>query len=97
MMNDALDDCCHLYHISTSWVDQSGPVMQFGMNEPEIEKVQSLAHREGRTRSLQIRVVMRPCTRHKSLTLYPIELGGQLRTNRIRITRPCKHRRRQFV
>jgi hypothetical protein len=36
-----------------------------------------LAHREGRTRSLQIVVVVRPCTRHKSLTLYPIELGGR--------------------
>ena len=22
-MNDALDDCCHLYHISTSWVANS--------------------------------------------------------------------------
>ena len=50
----------------------------------QIEKSQGLAHREGRTRSLQIRVVMRPCTHHKSLTLYPIELGGHLEINRIR-------------
>jgi hypothetical protein len=34
-----------------------------------------VAHREGRTRSLQI---TRECNQHppKSLTLYPIELGG---------------------
>jgi hypothetical protein len=55
------------------------------------EKNQGLAHREGRTRSLQIRVVMRPCTRRKSLTLYPIELGGQLEMDRIRASRPCEH------
>ena len=36
-----------------------------------------LAHREGRTRSLQIVVVAQPRARHKSLTLYPIELGGR--------------------
>src|SRR6266566_1656182 len=64
---------------------------RFGVNRTEIEKGQGLAHREGRTRSLQIRVVMRPCTHHKSLTLYPIELGGHLQMNRIRATRPCKH------
>ncbi len=40
-------------------------------------KSHGLAHREGRTRSLQIAVMVRPCTRHKSLTLYPIELGGR--------------------
>jgi hypothetical protein len=55
------------------------------------QKSQEVAHREGRTRSLQIGVVMRPCTRHKSLTLYPIELGGQLTVDKIRATRPYKH------
>ncbi len=37
-----------------------------------------LAHREGRTRSLQMTV---GCNHHppKSLTLYPIELGGRWR------------------
>ena len=48
-----------------------------------------LAHREGRTRSLQIVVIVRPCTRHKSLTLYPIELGGRPEMNRIMVTRHC--------
>jgi hypothetical protein len=62
-----------------------------GVNGTEIEKSQGLAHREGRTRSLQIRVVMRPCTHRKSLTLYPIELGGHLGINGIRAIRPCKH------
>ena len=57
----------------------------------EIEKGQELAHREGRTRSLQIQVVMRPCTHHKSLTLYPIELGGHMDIDRIRAIRPCRH------
>jgi hypothetical protein len=61
---------------------------RFGVNGTEIEKGQGLAHREGRTRSLQIRVVMRPCTHRKSLTLYPIELGGHFQMNRIRATRP---------
>ena len=46
-----------------------------------------LAHREGRTRSLQIAVMMRRSIRHKSLTLYPIELGGRLRMDQIRLTR----------
>ena len=41
-------------------------------------KIKGLAHREGRTRSLQIAVTMRIRIRHKSLTLYPIELGGRL-------------------
>jgi hypothetical protein len=41
------------------------------------QKGHGLAHREGRTRSLQILVVAQPCTRHKSLTLYPIKLGGR--------------------
>jgi hypothetical protein len=50
------------------------------------KKVKGLAHREGRTRSLQIAVMMRRI-RHKSLTLYPIELGGRLRMNQIRLTR----------
>ena len=40
-----------------------------------------LAHREGRTRSLQIAVMLDRTTRHKSLTLYPIELGGQYHLN----------------
>jgi hypothetical protein len=42
-----------------------------------------LAHREGRTRSLQIiiEVIAQLCTRYKSLTLYPIELGGRLVMN----------------
>jgi hypothetical protein len=40
-------------------------------------KRHGLAHREGRTRSLQIVVTARPAHRHKSLTLYPIELGGR--------------------
>ena len=40
-------------------------------------KRHGLAHREGRTRSLQIMVMVRQYTRHKSLTLYPIELGGR--------------------
>ncbi|SRR6266403_2426943 len=58
------------------------------MQEPQ--KGHRLAHREGRTRNLQIEVEVQLSTRHKSLTLYPIELGGQLRTNRIWvITRPC--------
>ena len=34
-----------------------------------------LAHREGRTRSLQIHPLLDECA-DKSLTLYPIELGG---------------------
>ena len=44
---------------------------------------EQLAHREGRTRSLQImvQVMARLCTRYKSLTLYPIELGGRLQMN----------------
>jgi hypothetical protein len=46
-----------------------------------------LAHHEGRTRSLQIAVMMRRSIRHKSLTLYPIELGGRLRMDQIRLTR----------
>ena len=52
-------------------------------------KIKGLAHREGRTRSLQIAVTMRVRIRHKSLTLYPIELGGRLGMNQIRLTRPC--------
>ena len=41
-------------------------------------KRKQLAHREGRTRSLQITA---GCYHHppKSLTLYPIELGGHWR------------------
>jgi hypothetical protein len=52
-------------------------------------KKERLAHREGRTRSLQImiEVMMRLCTRYKSLTLYPIELGGRLGMNPIGVTR----------
>ena len=52
-------------------------------------KKERLAHREGRTRSLQIiiEVMARMCTRYKSLTLYPIELGGQLGMNPIGVTR----------
>jgi hypothetical protein len=39
-----------------------------------IQKAQKVvAHREGRTRSLQITMGVNP---PKSLTLYPIELGG---------------------
>ena len=53
------------------------------------QKLKGLAHREGRTRSLQIAVMMRLSTRLKSLTLYPIELGGRLKMIRIRITWPC--------
>jgi hypothetical protein len=45
------------------------------MQKPQ--KGHGLAHREGRTRSLQIVVVARPHARYKSLTLYPIELGGR--------------------
>jgi hypothetical protein len=57
------------------------------MQKPQ--KDHGLAHREGRTRSLQIVVVARPRARHKSLTLYPIELGGRLIMTRIRVIRPC--------
>ena len=53
-------------------------------------KIKGLAHREGQTRSLQIAVMTRLSIRHKSLTLYPIELGGRLGINQIRITRPCR-------
>ena len=49
-------------------------------------KSHGLAHREGRTRSLQIVVMVRPRTRHKSLTLYPIELGGRLGMYQIMVT-----------
>jgi hypothetical protein len=49
------------------------------------QKLKGLAHREGRTRSLQIAVMMRLSTRLKSLTLYPIELGGRLKMIRVRI------------
>ena len=45
------------------------------MQKPE--NGHGLAHREGRTRSLQIMVAALPGVRHKSLTLYPIELGGR--------------------
>jgi hypothetical protein len=46
-------------------------------------KKERLAHREDRTRSLQIiiEVMARLCARYKSLTLYPIELGGRLGMN----------------
>jgi hypothetical protein len=57
------------------------------MQKPQ--KGHGLAHREGRTRSLRIVVVARPRARHKSLTLYPIELGGRLRMTRIGVIRPC--------
>jgi hypothetical protein len=53
------------------------------------QKVKGLAHREGRTRSLQIAVMMQLRIRHKSLTLYPIELGGRLEMSWIRVIRPC--------
>ena len=48
------------------------------MQKPHAKK-ERLAHREGRTRSLQIviEVMEQLCTRYKSLTLYPIELGGR--------------------
>jgi hypothetical protein len=45
--------------------------------KPKNTNRHGLAHREGRTRSLQIVVMVQPFTRHKSLTLYPIELGGR--------------------
>jgi hypothetical protein len=45
------------------------------MQKPQ--NFEGLAHREGRTRSLQIAVTMRLSIRRKSLTLYPIELGGR--------------------
>ena len=63
---------------------------EFGGVKIDVEtaKKQGLAHREGRTRSLQIMIeVARLCTRYKSLTLYPIELGGRLRMNPIEVTR----------
>jgi hypothetical protein len=41
------------------------------------EKVNQVAHREGRTRSLKISGT-RDCHCRKSLTLYPIELGGHI-------------------
>ena len=53
------------------------------------QKVKGLAHREGRTRSLQIAVMMQLRIRHKSLTLYPIELGGRLEISWIRAITPC--------
>jgi hypothetical protein len=56
---------------------------------PKPQKFKGLAHREGRTRSLQIAAMMRLSIRHKSLTLYPIELGGRLGINQIRLTGPC--------
>jgi hypothetical protein len=34
-------------------------------------------------------VIARPRARHKSLTLYPIELGRRLRMTRIGVIRPC--------
>jgi hypothetical protein len=37
-----------------------------------------------------IEVMMRLCTRYKSLTLYPIELGGRLGMNPIGVTRGYK-------
>jgi hypothetical protein len=40
---------------------------------PQAKSEKLLAHREGRTRSLQIRSL----ASDKSLTLYPIELGGR--------------------
>jgi hypothetical protein len=50
-------------------------------------KKEQLAHREGRTRSLQIVVMVQPCrARHKSLTLYPIELGGRMGINSMGVT-----------
>ncbi len=52
------------------------------------QKGHGLAHREGRTRSLQIVVEARRA-RHKSLTLYPIELGRRLRITRIGVISPC--------
>jgi hypothetical protein len=63
---------------------------KFRFDFEKSKKGQRLAHREGRTRSLQIpgRDVT---THHKSLTLYPIELGGHLKMNRIRASRPCEH------
>jgi hypothetical protein len=57
------------------------------MQKPQ--KGDGLAHREGRTRSLQIVVVPRRRARHKSLTLYPIELGGLLTMTGIGVIRPC--------
>ena len=39
------------------------------------QKCNPIAHREGRTRSLKI-FGTRDCRSRKSLTLYPIELGG---------------------
>jgi hypothetical protein len=44
------------------------------LNQMIPERKNPLAHREGRTRSLQM-----PAS--KSLTLYPIELGGQYRVD----------------
>ena len=56
------------------------------MQKPQ--KFKGLAHREGRIRSLQIAAMMRQSIRHKSLTLYPIELGGRLWMSQIRLTKP---------
>ncbi len=62
----------------------------FGVKGTEIEKDQGLAHREGRTRSLQI-------THHKSLTLYPIELGGQSQMNKFRSIRHVSNPHTAFI
>jgi hypothetical protein len=52
-----------------------------GTGQKEKEKKVSkkfIAHREGRTRSLQIPPLVTHC---KSLTLYPIELGGHIESS----------------
>ena len=63
------------------------PIAEQGFRElpsPEGPQKVSVAHREGRTRSLQIP------PNDKSLTLYPIELGGLLRSKPA--TGPCRGR-----
>ena len=48
------------------------------------KKINRIAHREGRTRSLKISET-RDCHCLKSLTLYPIELGGRVYFSMMRI------------
>ena len=43
---------------------------------PAKRQKKNIAHREGRTRSLQI-TALHDSYKRKSLTLYPIELGGR--------------------
>ena len=64
-----LDELCTRTCRRVRWqIHENVTCLALNVHDANVAKV--LAHREGRTRSLQI-------TRLKSLTLYPIELGGR--------------------